>query len=181
MALRKTRWNPATKTTWLNSLHAWLAVLLGSSRVSDGEAARRMGKTACYQTKPPATLQGNLHLNSVAHDRQREKCSFTRALTSTGVKNALKSFALLTSSFTRYPVYYMCSQVSGPTNSNFNNWKRKSYAKRLKEQRYWISLHPTMYNVHVVIFKIKSLLRFNQNFGCQGSKNVLSCILGLSC
>lgn len=115
MALRKTRWNPATKTTWLNSLHAWLAVLLGSSRVSDGEAARRMGKTTCYQTKPPATLQGNLHLNSVAHDRQREKCSFTRALTSTGVKNALKSFALLTSSFTRYPVYYMCSQVSGPT------------------------------------------------------------------
>ena len=129
MALRKTRWNPATKTTWLNSLHAWLAVLLGSSCVSDGEAARRMGKTACYQTKPPATLQGNLHLNSVAHDRQREKCSFTRALTSTGVKNALKSFALLTSSFTRYPVYYMCSQVSGPTNSNFNNWKRKSYAE----------------------------------------------------
>lgn len=152
MALKKTRWNPATKTTWLNSLHAWLAVLLGSSRVSDGEAARRMGKTACYQTKPPATLQGNLHLNSVAHDRQRDKCSFTRALTSTGVKNALKSFALLTSSFTRYPVYYMCSQVSGPTNSNFNNWKRKSYGKRLKEQRYWISLHPTMYNVHVVIF-----------------------------
>lgn len=91
MALRKTRWNPATKTTWLNRLHAWLAVLLGSLRVSDGEAARRMGKTACYQTKPPATLQGNLHLNSVAHDRQREKCSFTRALTSTGVKNALKS------------------------------------------------------------------------------------------
>ena len=94
MALRKTRWNSATKTTWLNSLHAWLAVLLGSSRVSEGEAARRMGKTACYQTKPLATLQGNPHLNSVAHDRQREKCSFTRALTSTGVKNALKALHL---------------------------------------------------------------------------------------
>lgn len=120
--------------------------------------------------------------DSFAHDRQREKCSFKRGVRSTGVKNVRKSFVLLSSSFTRYPVYCMYSQAIGPTNSNFNqNWRRKWYAQRLKKQQYWISLHPAMYNVHVVIFKIKSVLRFNQNFGCQGSKNVPSRSPGPSC